>query len=193
MVGKLVKMAEKRKIPKFRRQDSHKKKKLGNKWRSARGLQSKVRLSKKGYLKKPKVGYRNKKNQRGKRDGLLAYPVFNLNDLEKVPKNHGIIVRKIGLKNKLEIIKKALSLKLEIINIKNPEQFVKKTEQKIKDKKAVKQKKEKDKEKKKKEAEEKAKEKEDSQKKSEKDEESTKKQKEEQKKEKEKILTKKDQ
>ena len=48
----------KNKKPDFIRQDAHKKKKLGKKWRKARGLHSKIRLKLRGRGKFVSNGYR---------------------------------------------------------------------------------------------------------------------------------------
>ena len=188
---------EKRKIPGFRRQDSHKKPKLGTKWRSARGLQSKVRLAKMGYLKKPKIGYGQPKIIRGKHpSGLNSIEVSTLKELKTIQKGDGIIIKTIGLKKKILIIKEAIKNKITILNVKNPEKFVTDVENKIKQKKEEKKEKAAKKETSKVETKKKAKEKEQEKKKEEKKEKSEDEIKEDKKKEdqeKNKILTSKDQ
>ena len=51
----------KKKKPKFIRQDAHKKGRLAKKWRKPKGLQSKMRLCKKGYRKRISKGYKSPK------------------------------------------------------------------------------------------------------------------------------------
>ena len=55
----------KKKKPNFIRQDAHKKKRVGTSWRRAKGIQSKVRLNKRGYVKSVSQGYRSPKSVRG--------------------------------------------------------------------------------------------------------------------------------
>jgi len=96
------------KIKKFRT-----KKKL--KWRRAYGGDNQRRLKKKGYAAIPRIGYGNPKKDKGKIKGMDFVRVENLKDLEKV-KTKGIVIGNIGKKKRLEIIKKAGEMKLEILN-----------------------------------------------------------------------------
>ena len=157
----------KRKKPKFLRQDSHKKKRISPKWRSARGLQSKIRLSIRGYRKKPKIGYgTNLKIKNMHPKGLIPIRIFNIGDIKKINNaTQGIIIAKVGLKNKLELINYAINEKITILNIKDPNKFLKDTELKIKQKKQDKKKEQVAKEKKEQVAKEKAKKKEQEEKK----------------------------
>ena len=153
----------KSKMPKFVRSDAHKKKKLAPKWRKPKGRQNKMRLKKKGYHKTVKIGYGSPaKIKHILKSGLKGILISSLKDIENInPKTEGIIIsKKVGLKKKIEIIKKAKELSLKIINIKDPDLFIKENEEKLKTKKASKEKITKEKEEKKKEAEEKAKKKE---------------------------------
>jgi len=196
----LLKLREKKrkKNPKFIRQDAHKKKRLEKKWRRPKGLQSKMRLKLKGYRKIVKPGYKKpRKTYKLHKSGLKAVNVNNVYYLDKVDqKAEGIVINKIGMKNRIEIIKKCLEKKIRILNIKDPELFLKNVEEQLKKKVEEKKKIAKEKEEKKKEKEKKAKEKEGKKekKKGEKeDDELTKKlEKEEEKKEKDKVLTKKE-
>ncbi len=152
----------KRKKPKFLRQDSHKKKRISPRWRSARGLQSKIRLSIRGYRKKPKIGYgTNLKIKNMYPNGLIPVRIFNVADLKKINKEtQGIIIAKIGLKNKLRIIDCAIKEKITILNIKDPNKFLKESKENIKQKQQEKKKYKEDKAKKAKQAKDKVKEKE---------------------------------
>jgi large subunit ribosomal protein L32e len=175
---------------KFSRQDSHKKKKLGDKWRRPKGLHSKMRLQKKGYKKIVKKGYGKDNKTKHLIDGMKKVFVNNLKQLKNIDKKtEGIIISsKLGAKKRIEIIKQAEKDNIKILNIKDTKDFVKKIEEKRiqeKERKAEK-KKEKDKKKKEKPKKEKKLEKEVEK---EMDEEEKKK---EQKKEKDKVLTKKE-
>ena len=55
----------KAKKPNFVRQDSHKQKEVKKKWRKPKGMQSKMRLKKKGYRKSVSIGYGSPKKVNG--------------------------------------------------------------------------------------------------------------------------------
>ncbi len=117
----------KRKKPRFLRQDWHKKIKLGSqikkkrKWRAAKGGDSKVRLERLGHARRPKVGWGNRKQDRGKIKGLIPVRIENLKQLENISKEQGIIIASIGRKKKLEIISKAKEKSIIILNKYKPE------------------------------------------------------------------------
>jgi len=172
----------------FIRQDFHKKIRLKKKWRRPRGLHSKIRLSKRGHRKKVEIGYKSPKKVRGlHKKGLKIKLVNSFKDTKDIDKNkEGIIIASsIGLKKKIELIKKIVEKKVTILNIKNPNDYLKKIEEMLKKKKEEKEKKKQAKEKKAKEKEKKVKEK--KEKLAEKVE---KEEKEKEKKEKDKLLTK---
>lgn len=139
--------------PKFSRQDSHKKKKLGDKWRRPKGLHSKMRLRKKGYKRSVKTGYGTPKSIKGTIKNLERVFVNNVNDLKNIDeKKQGIIISStVGMKNRVEIIKEAEKLKINILNIKSPKDYIKKAEEKVEEKKKDKEVKKLEKEAKKKE------------------------------------------
>lgn len=195
----------KSKMPRFTAQDIHKKKRIRKRWRRPRGLHSKMRLNKKGYRRGVAVGYGSPKAVKGlHKSGLGQNLVLSVKELDGLDqKTQGVIVSgKVGLKKKLDIIKKAKELGLTILNIKDADGYLKLVNEKIEKKKAEKAKTTKTKEDKKKQLEAKAKEKEEKEKKDEKKEgegladkiESSGEQEEKEKKEKEKkdkVLTKK--
>ena len=170
----------------FRRQDSHKKKRISPKLRSARGLQSKIRLAKRGYMKKPKIGYGSSKKN-------VVLKLSSLRELKNVKKGDDIIIGGFGLKKKIEFIKEATKKGINIININS--EFLKKTELKLKLRKEQKKKKISERSAKKEKVKKDAEKKEKGDKienKKEKNEEELKIEKEEEKKEKDKVLTKKE-
>ena len=82
----------KAKKPNFIRQDAHKKAEISKKWRKARGLQSKMRLCKKGYRRSPSKGYRTPAAVRGLHEsGVSAVVVYSKKDLEQI-KDEGAII-----------------------------------------------------------------------------------------------------
>jgi len=140
----------KKRKPVFNRQDSHKKKRLRKGWRRPRGLQSKMRLNLKGYCRCVSKGYRSPKKVRGfDKSGVNAIKVSCVKDLEQV-KDEGVIIKKVGLRKKIEIVKKAVEKGITIINIKDVNAFLNEVEEKMKKKKAEKVKEAESKEKKKK-------------------------------------------
>jgi large subunit ribosomal protein L32e len=176
------------KKPTFIRQDAHKKKKLGRKWRKPKGLHSKLRLKFKGHHKPVSKGFGSPKKVRGTdRQGLKIIVVNSIKDIEKIKDNESIIIAKrIGAKKKIELLKSANEKGVTISNIKNVEEYIKQLEAKLKERKEKREKALKERKEKKKSVKEK-KEKEGLAKKISEEE-----KKKEEKKEKDKILTKKD-
>lgn len=152
----------KRRKPSYIRQDAHKKPKLGTSWRRPKGLQSKMRLGKRGYNKMPEIGYGSPKKVRYMtRRALLPVNVRNPDELGLLdPAVNEIVVGNVGKRKKVEIIKKALEKNFRFMNVKNPKAFLENVESMIKKKKDLKEKRKAAKEKKKKELEKAAKEKE---------------------------------
>tara|TARA_Y100000310_G_scaffold342571_1_gene446368 strand:- start:1222 stop:1821 length:600 start_codon:yes stop_codon:yes gene_type:complete len=134
--------------PRFIRQDTNKTKRLKKVWRKPKGLHSKIRLNKRGHAKKPSLGYGSPKSIRGGKKFKL---VHNLNELEDA--KSVVISSSVGLKKKVEILKIAQEKKLEILNVKQIDKFLKDVEEKLKQKKEKKKKVVEKKEKKKKELE----------------------------------------
>lgn len=142
----------KSKKPKFSRQDSHKKPKLGTKWRRPKGLQSKMRLNRRGYKRSISKGWKSPKAVRGlDKTGLHPIMVQTLNQLKNIDKESQsiIISAVVGKKKKIDIVKEALKLNLQIINF-DAKVYLEKVEKELKEKKAAKEEKEKKKEEKKK-------------------------------------------
>lgn len=123
--------------PKFVRQEYHKRKKLAKKWRQPKGMHSKLRQKFKGHLKHPSPGYMSPKKTRGlDKNGLKPVIVSNLDELNYVSKNHGVIVSKsVGLKKKIEILKKAKEKGIVVLNVKNIDEFLKSASESRKSKK----------------------------------------------------------
>jgi large subunit ribosomal protein L32e len=138
----------KRKKPVFLRQDGHKKKKLGLKWRRPKGLHNKIRLNKRGYRRNVSVGFKSPVEVRGlSQTGLQMVVVHNKNELQTItPKTQAIIIGKtVGVRKKLEIIKTSVEKKITILNLKDPLQYVKEVEDRYRKQREEKQQKEKEK------------------------------------------------
>ena len=116
---KLIKELRKR-VPKFRRQEAHRRKRLTKSgWRVPRGAQSKLRKHHKGKGVRVHVGYRIPKVIRGLIKGKEPVHVAAISDLKGLDKTKQIVIinSSVGMKKRLEIVKQAIKLGLEIQNI----------------------------------------------------------------------------
>ncbi len=148
---KLRKRAKAKK-PNFVRQDSHKKAEIKKRWRRSKGLQSKMRLHKKGYRKSPSKGYRSPAVVRGLHpSGLVPVVVSSKKELENIDtKNQGAIISKsVGMKKRIELVNYTKEKGITILNIKDIDKFLADVDKKMKEKKEKKEVKKKEKEKKK--------------------------------------------
>lgn len=110
----------KKKKPRFIRMNSWYLARLPDSWRNPdRSLDNKIRLQKKGYPAKVKIGYRGPRLVRGfhpsgKKEILITDP----KDIDKVdPKLYVIrISSSVGMRKRREIIKKAAELGLKVLN-----------------------------------------------------------------------------
>lgn len=115
--------------PEFIQQDYHKKRRLSKKWKRPTGLQSKMRHQFRGYNRRVKQGWRSPIEIRGYHGkGVEPILVNNVSDLNSVKSDQGVVIASnVGLKKRLDIVKKAQELKLIILNV-NPENIVNKAE-----------------------------------------------------------------
>lgn len=123
----------KSKKPDFIRQQGNYVKGLEKKWRKPKGMHSKLRRKFRGKIKMPSIGYSSPSIVRFHHpSGLLPILINSIQDLSKVKKNSGLILGStMGKRKKTEIIKKALELKLKILNLKDPEKFIEKVKEEI--------------------------------------------------------------
>ena len=110
--------------PTFRRQQINQFAKFKNDdaWRRPRGVQSKMRLGRRGHRAMPSVGYKSPKSVRGlDRNGMLEVVVKNIADLKKVDTKTQIAVigGTVGAKKKIDILNEAKKMKLSFSNVKN--------------------------------------------------------------------------
>lgn len=109
--------------PVFVRKDSFKISRLGKKrknklkWRRPRGRHSKVREKKKGNMVQPSVGYRSPKQIRGLLNGLKIVYISNIKELLSLKNEEIGVIRNIGGRKKLELMKKAKELKINLYKI----------------------------------------------------------------------------
>jgi large subunit ribosomal protein L32e len=87
------------------------------KWRRPRGKHNKVRLKRFSYPVAPVIGFKSPRNLAGKISGLTPVLVHNLKELEALGKSSIAILARIGAKKKIEMIKKAEELKIQILNV----------------------------------------------------------------------------
>ena len=105
---------------KFRRLNTLKLKRVDEEsWKRPRGIDNKIKWSRKGYPPLVRIGYRNPKAVRGLHpSGLIEVLVRRPQDLEGLdPKRHCVrIAHTVGRKKRLQIIEKAKSMGLRILN-----------------------------------------------------------------------------
>ena len=109
----------KSKKPDFLAQDTHKKKRIRQRWKRPRGLQSKVRLNKRGYRRGVSTGWRSPKSVRGlSPEGLIQVRVETLAQLEALdPKTQGAIVSgRVSIRTKKALYDAATAKKITILN-----------------------------------------------------------------------------
>lgn len=115
----------------FIRYGSKNLKRLKTGWRKPKGLDNKVRLSRKGYLPTPNIGYRSPKNIRNIHpSGFIDVLVSNLDELKKLDPNiHAVrISHTVGLRKKLEISRIAKDMKFKLVNPPKEKESEKETE-----------------------------------------------------------------
>lgn len=112
-------LLKKRTHPIFRRQESWRYKRVKDNWRRARGIDSHMRKSKKGWPKSPNIGYRtNKKIRYLHPSGFKEVRVFNTDDLLDVNPNFEVIriAHTVGFRKRIQILNKAKDLGITILN-----------------------------------------------------------------------------
>jgi len=126
----------------FIQQDTNKEKGLKLKWRKPRGRHSKLRLNKAGHAKKPSPGFRRSLADRFKHpSGLQVEVITNIKQLSNLKEKGAIISSSLGLKKKIEVLNKAIELKINVLNVKNVEDFIKKSQESVNQRKEAKKKK----------------------------------------------------
>lgn len=115
--------------PKFIRRNWRLKVRLSQKkkrkWVSARGRDNKTRLGFKGYPRKVKIGWGSSSAEKGLVKGLVPHRVENLKEISALKKGNGVIIGKVGRKNREALTAKAKEMGLIILN-KYKTQYVKK-------------------------------------------------------------------
>jgi len=112
-------MEEKKKKPRFIRQQLWQFKKLDDVWRRPRGRHSKQRRHFKYRPPMPRIGYASPKKVRGLHpSGFKEKLVYNVKDLEKIDASKEAIriAHTVGKKKRMEIIAKADELGIKVLN-----------------------------------------------------------------------------
>ncbi len=110
--------------PKFKRQESWRYKRLAVTWRKPKGVDNKMRKQVSGVPPLVKIGYRGPRISRGLHpSGYVDILVHNVKDLMLLDntKDAARIARTVGNKKRLEIISKAESMGIKLINGKKSE------------------------------------------------------------------------
>lgn len=128
-----IKKTIKKKRPNFIRQDAFKRKRLSMNWRAPAGGQSKTRKKKRGKVACPGPAFASPREVRGlTMQGLRPIEVETMKGLEKLdPKTETAVIKSVGQKRRMELVKYALSKKITILNIKKPEEFLKSKEEEL--------------------------------------------------------------
>lgn len=114
-----IRMELNRKRPRFIRQESWRYVCVKENWRRPRGIDSKMRLKKKGKPPLASIGYRNPQMVRGLHPtGFKEVIVYNIKDLEKIdPEREAIrIAGSVGKRKRINIIEKADELGIVVLN-----------------------------------------------------------------------------
>lgn len=125
-----------KKNPKFLRMGTRRYKKLGKnqrkkqRYRKPRGRDNKIRENIKHHLRKVRIGFKNKKTERGKIKGKVPIMVGNINEAGMIKKGDLVIIRKIGAKKRAEIEKIIKEKEGEVFNVKKLKIKESKTEEK---------------------------------------------------------------
>ena len=91
-----------------------------HRWRAAVGRHSKIRKNRFGYTKSPRIGFKSPKNESGKINGKMPIVITNMSELSKANKDNILIIaRVVGARKRIEMIKKANEMKIEILNVKS--------------------------------------------------------------------------
>lgn len=104
------------KKPTFIMHEAGQRKELPMKWRKPRGLHNKQRLGKKGHAKRPGVGFRSPAGVRGLHSSGVSSVVVH-NTLFRVGPSEAIVIgRRVGRKKRAEILKRAQSEGITVLN-----------------------------------------------------------------------------
>ncbi len=128
----------KKKKPEFIRQDWQKTIRLKRHWRHPEGMHSKMRLKLRSLRRSPSIGFSSPKAVRNlTRDGYKVSIVSNVAQVAAI-KDPITIASTVGMRKKIEIVKKAKEMKLEVLNVKDLDKFLAEAEASLKQRKDAK-------------------------------------------------------
>jgi large subunit ribosomal protein L32e len=104
-----------------------KKRKKKQVWRKPKGRDNKMREKRKGYPATVSIGYKKDKKIRGDVEDKNPVIIQNTKELKAIGENEIVIIGNVGKKKKIEIVKKAKEMKINIYNL-NTEKFLKQIE-----------------------------------------------------------------
>ncbi len=125
--------------PDFIRQDAHKKLRLAKNWRKPKGLHSKVRENRRGYVSNLKRGFGSPVAVKGlHHSGLQPVLVTHLAQLARMDKTkQGIVLSgRVGARKKMAILKEAEIQKVKVLNI-DPVKYKAKVEERLQERKKL--------------------------------------------------------
>ena len=105
--------------PEFVRQESWRYVRVKESWRKPRGMDSKMRLQKKGWPPIVKVGYRGPAKARGLHpSGYQEVLVHNVEELERLDptRQAARIAHTVGLRKRIQIMERARELGIYVVN-----------------------------------------------------------------------------
>jgi len=125
------------KKPKFMRQDVPKRKRLAKKWKSPKGMHSKVKRKVRGKRKPVEVGYRGPKGARTMHpSGLKPIVIDNINQVKCVVEGYGAVLSsKLGMRKREAIINECIKQGKRILNLKEPKSKLEKIQNELKERK----------------------------------------------------------
>ena len=121
------------KRPRFRQQDSHKRKEIISAWRKPKGMHSKMRHGVWGRPASVNVGYRGPAEVRGLHSsGLSMIIVNNVEEAGRVdPKTQGAILGSIGGRKKVDVLTACKQKGITVLNIKNVDEAIQALKDKV--------------------------------------------------------------
>ena len=125
----------KKRAPEFKRQAAGAgRRQFEQKWKHPRGDHSKLKRGIIGHGRRPVIGFASPKQVRGlNRAGFIEVLINNVKDLKKINTKNKVAVLSstVGLKKRIEVLKKIKEKKITIINVKDVDKFIKDAEEKM--------------------------------------------------------------
>lgn len=132
--------AMKKRKPTFERQYANVMKQFKGKWNRPRGMHSKMRKGYRGKKLLPAVGFRSPVEVRGlTRTGLVVFVVHNTAELKNADvKKHSVVLASgLGTRKKVEILNKAIELKIPVFNVKDSVKFIEESKKELTERKKL--------------------------------------------------------